>query len=535
MSLLANREFTRALNLFRTLERDGRDGGLHNEELFSAFVQSAIRVGKVDVIERMLRTMMRNGVGPSDRFWQTTLKMLSSRKHFEACLSIYAAFSKQIPADKVVYSCLINAALDCGEPARAAAMLERYEEADIDAKDHVLFFRTYVALADVDGAERIFRKLGGEMTTLMANLLLLTCINAKKAERAAELLGELHKLDEGRAADERIVDAVSYNTLIKGFAQSGQPKRCFDCLQEMKSKGIQPDDVTFGSLLDVCISGNDMASATEVVDSLMASDREIDTVACTLFIKGFVRTGNLEKAMEIYREMTRRSRTQPDVVTYSVLIKAFVEAHDLKAALGLVDDMVKAGVQPDDIILTHLLEGCRHAGNQVLGKKLFDDMLATGIKPSEYTLITLVKLYGRCGAHEEARELVETWEQKHGAKPSVIHFTCLMSGCLRTKEYEQAWKAYELMIATGIAPDDTTLTTLLPGMVAAQMTERTLTLVTRALKSPNPINIPSETLNSALSQMQAAGGLGRYAEQMQELMKGASIPITARFSAKRVS
>jgi pentatricopeptide repeat protein len=531
LKLLEQREFTRALNMYRACERDGRDRHFTNEELFSAFIQSAIRVGKIDVLERMLRAMRRNGILPSLKFWQTTLKMLSSRKHFNACISTHVLFARQIPADKVVYSCLINAALECNSPELAAQMLDKYGEADIDAKDYVLHFRTYVALGDVDTAEVVFKKLGTEVTTLMLNLLLLTCVNVKQSDRALVLLHEAHQLEAG----ETIVDAVSYNTVIKGFAQSGKPTRCFECLHEMRAKGLEPDDITFGTLLDVCIAGSNIGGAYEVVDLLAGSDRKMDTVMCTLFIKGLVRASCLPKAIELYEQMRQREGASPDIVTYSVLIKACIDGHDLERALCLLEDLRSAGRTPDDIILTHLLEGCRHAGNHVLGKKLFAEMVDSGIKPSEYTLITMVKLHGRCGAHEEAHDLVANWEARYGAKPSVIHFTCLMSGCLRTKSYDRAWVAYELMCQNGVRPDETTVATLLPGMVVAQQWDKCLLLVRQSLKSPNPINIATETLNSALIQMQAAGGLGRYAEQMQELMKGANIPITARSSAKRVS
>jgi len=531
LKLLEQREFTRALNMYRACERDGRDRHFTNEELFSAFIQSAIRVGKIDVLERMLRAMRRNGILPSLKFWQTTLKMLSSRKHFNACISTHVLFARQIPADKVVYSCLINAALECNSPELAAQMLDRYGEADIDAKDYVLHFRTYVALGDVDTAEAVFKKLGTEVSTLMLNLLLLTCVNMKQPDRALVLLQEAHTLEAG----ENIVDAVSYNTVIKGFAQSSKPTKCFECLHEMRAKGLEPDDITFGTLLDVCIAGSNIGGAYEVVDLLAGSDRKMDTVMCTLFIKGLVRANCLPKAIELYEQMRQREGASPDIVTYSVLIKACIDGHDLDRALCLLEDLRSAGRTPDDIILTHLLEGCRHAGNHVLGKKLFAEMVDSGIKPSEYTLITMVKLHGRCGAHEEAHDLVANWEARYGAKPSVIHFTCLMSGCLRTKSYDRAWVAYELMCQNGVRPDETTVATLLPGMVVAQQWDKCLLLVRQSLKAPNPITLPSDTLNSALSQMQAAGGLGRYAEQMQELMKGANIPITARSSAKRVS
>merc|ERR1719203_1738198 len=121
-------------------------------------------------------------------------------------------------------------------------------------------------------------------------------------------------------------------------------------------------------------------------------------------------------------------------------------------------------------ILTHLLEGCRYAGNLALGRKLFTEMVAGGVKPSEFTLLAMLKLCGHVGAHQEAHDLVAGWEVAHGHKPSVIHFTCLMSGCLRRKHYD---------------------------------------LAREALAMPARHKIPPETLNSALAQMQAAEGYGR--------------------------
>mmetsp|Transcript_26002 Transcript_26002/g.41810 ORF Transcript_26002/g.41810 Transcript_26002/m.41810 type:complete len:469 (+) Transcript_26002:1-1407(+) len=463
--------------------------------------------------------------------------MLSSRKHFSVCLSIYSIFGKSLPADKVVFSCLINGALESGAAESAAQMLERYRQADIEPRDFVLLFRTYVATNDMDSAEQVFRELGARMTPLMLNLLLLTCVNAKSCDRAYRLLQEArgfediaekkHMLGEER---DRIVDVVSYNTVIKGFAQSSDLKRCFDCLHEMREQGLDPDDVTFGTLLDTCISDNDMSAANQVVDLLMRGDRPVDTVMCTLFIKGLVRAQRLPKAMELYEEMKRRkdSGALPDIVTYSVLIKAFVDAHDLERALLLVEDMASTGHVPDDIILTHLLEGCRYVSNHSLGKRLFQDMLAAGVKPSEFTLITMVKLHGRCGAHDEAYRLVATWEQDHGLKPSVIHFTCLMSGCLRTKNYDQAWQAFQLMQEKGVTPDETTLATILPGMVAAQHWERVLSLVSFALKSTSPINIAPETLNNALSQMRSSSSASLHADRLQHLMQDANIRVRVR-------
>merc|ERR1719210_1211132 len=226
--------------------------------------------------------------------------------------------------------------------------------------------------------------------------------------------------------------------------------------------------------------------------------------------------------------MKTRQGTLPDIITFSVLIKGLVDQHELDRALQLSEDMISTGHSPDDIILTHLLEGCRHAGNHALGKKLFDDILAAGVRPSEFTLVTMLKLHGRCGAHQEAQDLVRDWERNYGKKPSVIHYTCLVSGCLRTKSYDRAWAAYELMREHHVALDKTAFTTLMPGMVAAQQWDRVLTLAREAFQTLLPTDVPPEMLNNALSQMAVAGGLGRKGEELQGLMRAAGVPISFR-------
>jgi len=532
LKLLEMKEFTRALNHWRALEREGSDSQFTDENFYAQFLQSACRVGKTDVCERLLQTMRTNEMRPSIAFWQSLLKMFSSRRLYQVCLQAHSLFGEMIPPDRVAYSCLINAALECNNAEHAVTMLPAYRRAPLEPKDYILFFRAYTAAGDHDGVVNIFRELKSQTTTLMLNLLLLTFVNDKRPEEAFEYLNEAKQYE--KSGNSRIVDTVSYNTLIKGFAEAEKPERCFDVLQDMRSHGLEPDDVTFGSLLDVCIADNDINKAHTVIETLMNGDRPMDTVMCTLFIKGFVRVGNLTKALELYEHMKTHEDAQPDLVTYSVLVKALVESRNMERALLLVEDMVQAGHCPDDIILTHLLEGCRHIGNQPLGKKLFQDMLTRGVKPSEFTLMTLVKLNGRCGMLEEARQLIETWESHHGQRPTVIHYTCLMSGCLRAKDFQAAWDAYELMCKSGVAPDETTFATMIPGMASAQRWDNVVVLATRATQYASGPALPGDALNNVLASMLNAGQVRPHAQRLYSLMQRAHIPVTVRNAHRRL-
>lgn len=536
---LEQHEFTRALNLYRSTERGDGCKRQFSEQFYATFIESAVRVGKTDVLERLFRAVKRSNMNPSQEFWRRMLKMLSSRKHFSTCLLVHTLFRNQLPTDKVVWSCLANACLEVGDAQRAETMLEQYSKADISIKDHVLLFRTYLALKNTDASEALFHRLGVDTSPLMLNLLLLTCVNTNQAERGLRLLHEGHQLEEraeksqsGESEDTTVVDTISYNTVIKGLAQASNLKACFECLRGMITRGLQPDDITFATLLDACIKENDMCAIGEIVKMSTDGEHKIGTVMYTLFIKGLVKADCLPKALELCEEM-KRAGAMPDVITYSVLIKALVDRHELERALQLVVDMKTTGHAPDDIILTHLLEGCRYAGNHSLGKQLFTEFVSNGVKPSEFTLLAMLKLCGHVGAHQEAHDLVAGWEATTGDKPSVIHYTCLMSGCLRRKHYDLAWEAFKLMKVGGVKPDGMTFATLLPGMVAAQAWDRILEIARQALVQPTQNKIPPETLNNALAQMQAANGFARQACELRELMRAAGVTPSTRRSPVR--
>lgn len=546
LRLLELREFTSALNAYRAFEREGLDRFFASEAMFSSFIQSAVRVGKLDVVERMLRAMLRNQVTPSIEFWHSTLKMLSSRKHYATCLEIYVEHGSILPNDKVIFSCLINAALESGVPQEAVPMLNRYEESDLEPSDYVTAFRIHVAVGDVDKAVELCRDLKASMTPLMLNLVLLACVNAKQPERAMDLLLEAQTY-ERQVTNSRpsqrdptkcsISDAISYNTVIKGFVASGNVAGCVKCLRSMQARSLKPDDVTLTSLLEISFTDKRHALTDTLVELLMeiGEERTVDVGTCNIFIKGLLRADRLRKAIQVYECLKACPGSQPNIVTYSIMIKALVDARNLQRALLVVEDMVSQGVPPDEIIFTHLVEGCRVAGNHALGERIFDDMIAAGVKPSEYTLTMMVKLRGRYGAHEQAHELVANWEATYGTKPSVIHYTCLMSGCLRAKQYDQAWAAYELLEQHGVLPDEHLLSTLLPGMVVSGHNSRVLTLARRALRRPGGSAVPVEALRNALAQLSSMPDAKEEAEELESLMQAAGLskPDASREAVRR--
>jgi pentatricopeptide repeat protein len=510
---LTQRQFTAALNMFRCSERANLDSHF-TEELFAAFIQSAIRVDKLDVVDRMLRKIKQLGMEPSLNFWQSVFRLLASRKQFEACLSIHSLFGSKLPMDRVLLSCLVNAALETSQSQQAAKMLERHHDVkNLETNDYILFFRTFVTTGDLKSAEKLYQRLleNDAVTPHMLNLLLLTCVNAGMADHAMCLIREAHEHE--KTSGNAYVDVVSYNTLIKGLSKFADSRNhCFDCVREMLARGLEPDDITCSALFDACVEGGTCNLAEDLSRALMERHRPLDTVMCTLLIKGLVRSGSLPQALSIYEAMKGKALAPPDVVTYSVLIKALVEKRSLDRALSIAEDMRLCGHRPDDIILTHLIDGCRYVGNANLGWEIFKKIVASGVKPSEYTLTSLLKMHGRCNEVDEAFGILERWHVDFGWKPTVLHYTCVMCGCLRSGNEEKAWQTFQLMVDRGVLPDDTALSTVLPSVIAARQWDRVIVVARQASRAGSTSLIVAETLQTALTEISSSGEAAQACE-----------------------
>jgi len=201
----------------------------------------------------------------------------------------------------------------------------------------------------------------------------------------------------------------------------------------------------------------------------------------TTLMKGFVRSRRLDKAMQLYESMrAQNSEVKPDMITHSMLIKAHCDAHDMGTALRVLEDMLESECTVDDVVFTHLIEGCCQVNNVRLAEKLFADMQQANIKPSIYTLNGLVKVYGKCGMSQKAMDLVGRMEADFGVKPTVVIFTCLVSGLIRQKKYADAWGIFQKM-RESLPADAYCTQTMLVGLADGQLFSEFLELSEQSL------------------------------------------------------
>jgi len=439
------------------LYREALQAGLEVQEapeavtaqLFMVLVTSSIRAGLIDDAFSLLRDCHKvQGVTPA--LLTSCIKLCTSKQYFKECLSIYDFGSKDakvLVKDPTVWSCLLFSAVETRSYRRCVGFYEQLQRCGTPSgKDCTNMLRCAFAEGDWKlalGTTQKMLKAGLDIDSVAYNTALATCVAANKISEARALL-ELMELTDG------IADVVTYNTLSKGYAKAGCLDECFALTKHMKSKGITPSQVTYGILLDCCINEKQMEMAHEVFNEMVAGGLPMNTVLYTTLIKGFARGEEVDQAMQVYRQMcsNRETGAPPDLITFSILIKANCDAGRMEDALALLKAMREAGICPDEVVFNSLLGGCIREAKPELAKHLYSTMVVSGVKPSNATFSIFIRLYAQSKLFDEALEMLRTEPKAHNVEPEARLFVQLAQACLRERQGRRAIQAYTLLLSS---------------------------------------------------------------------------------------
>merc|ERR1719281_1475554 len=142
---------------------------------------------------------------------------------------------------------------------------------------------------------------------------------------------------------------------------------------------------------------------------------------------------------------------EPDIVTYSTIVKGFCNSGSLDRALKVLKDMKASGkYAPDEVMYNSLLSGCakEHRPDEAL--QLLSDMKTYNVAPSNYTLSMLVKLMGRCKRLNQAFVMLEDISKEYGLKINIQVYTCLIQGCFNAGQAGKALALHEKILREGL-------------------------------------------------------------------------------------
>jgi pentatricopeptide repeat protein len=262
----------------------------------------------------------------------------------------YRAGDTRSKPNAITYNLAIKACFQAGDPEKADAVMKRMEKSDTppnvrtynDILQHYSQIGTSAAAERAEQILAYMKDLAKSTPSLKPNTFSYSIVLAAWARSGdPNAANRMWKIYEQMATDQIDLDTFVYTSFISFLAKSRKledVERADLLLQSMENSNrrvIQPDSRHFTSVVKGYANRGSPESATRILIRsaeayMKGKNDEAKPIPLTFYwvTKAWIRSGNLEKATLIVKEMQElRDRERlpegPDVRTYQMLLSAW--------------------------------------------------------------------------------------------------------------------------------------------------------------------------------------------------------------------
>ncbi|XP_009802509.1 pentatricopeptide repeat-containing protein At3g22690 [Nicotiana sylvestris] len=252
-------------------------------------------------------------------------------------------------------------------------------------------------------------------------------------------------------------DIVSWNTIIGGLVQQSMFEDAIHLFRVMQNEGIKADRVTMVSVASACgyLGANDIAKW--IYNYIEKYEIHLNMQLSTALIDMFARCGDPANAIKVFNKMKER-----DVSAWTAAIGAMAMEGNGKRAVKLFYEMLREGVEPDQVVFVAVLTACSHGGLVGEGMKIFRTMKEIrGISPQIVHYGCIVDMLGRAGLLKEAIDIIKNMPMK----PNDAVWGAFLAACKMHKNDEMATYAADMISES--SPDKAGIHVLLSNIYAS--------------------------------------------------------------------
>ncbi|KAJ1264868.1 hypothetical protein BS78_08G034800 [Paspalum vaginatum] len=248
----------------------------------------------------------------------------------------------------------------------------------------------------------------------------------------AGCVGDARAVFDVMAAPAR--SAVSWGAMLAVYAQNALGSEAIQLFAKLRTcgTGVAPNHFMLSSVLSACAGAVRLGVGRCVHGTVLRLGHGSNQVVAVALVDMYSKCGRYNYSRKVFDRIER-----PSVIPYTSIIVAAAKYGLWRSALTLFDDMVKEGVQPNDVSLLGVMHACSHSGLVDTGLQLLCSMQSKyGIapRPSHYTCA--VDMLGRAGRLEEAFELAK--EAQIEGNDALLLWNSLLSACRTHKRLDLA-------------------------------------------------------------------------------------------------
>merc|ERR550537_1342500 len=181
-----------------------------------------------------------------------------------------------------------------------------------------------------------------DLSVIMFNTLVDACARCGRMEHLPKILEDMKT--------QRVKpNLITYSTMLKGHCQNGNIQGGFSILEELrKDEKLKPDEIMYNSLLDGCAQNSLVDEGLRLLEQMQSEGVQPSNFTLSILVKLMNRARRLEQAFSLVESITKKYGFKPNVHVYTNLVQACVSNQQLPRGMGILEQMIKERVVPDN-------------------------------------------------------------------------------------------------------------------------------------------------------------------------------------------
>lgn len=306
-------------------------------------------------------------------------------------------------------------------------------------------------------------------------------------------------------------DISTVNTLLDQCIKLGDFKNfnrlcelIIDSENYMISNMPAPNIVTFniilkGLILDMCKLEMEErkkfyapAKVEFILKEILGRNLKPNDITLNTVIDMMVESCSFTQAWKYYEEMEKEYSIEPDIFTYSTLLKSiknyepeFENVEKAFEILRIVRLSKTKGIKPDEILYNCILETCVKYNKMEQAEVVFNDMKEALVTPSKITYAIMIKGFGNQANLEKCFILFYEMKQ-FNLEPNEIIYGCILNACVKANNIYKACELFnEIKNYSNISMNIYLYTTLIKGYTRCKNFEKAFELYNQMLEDQN--------------------------------------------------
>lgn len=427
----------------------------------------------------------------ADGFIASTL--ISMYGKCRSLVSAQLVFAESCGRNVVVWTAMLAACIEHGEPEQALQLYEKMWEAGAcpNERTFVCVLQAIGVLAEKEESEFLdgrssrekwlgkgkaihseVRRLGCDSDVFVGNTLVSMYGKCESVADAEEMFHAVRRRN-----------VISWTAMLAAYVQQGEAEKALQLYDKMGADGVSPDARAFVAVLVAC--GMLAEKHGEIVKDgrteKLALLQKVQAVHCGAQKKGYVtdvfvgnslictygKLGCTSDAKKVFQGLSRR-----DEVSWNAMLSAYTERSQWDMTLQLYRQMEDEDISPDDITIVYALQACSNTGSLGVCRQIDHAHVSSREKPSRVVVNTLIHAYGRCASMADAQAVFNKNNQM--SQSDLVSWNALIAGYSRGGHTGASLQCYKDMQAAGVKPNGVTFLALLSACSHAGLVDQGL-------------------------------------------------------------